>query len=207
MVFTPKNQRPLIGVILAGGQGTRMGGCEKALLDFHGETLLTRGINRIKCQVSSLIINANRQLDDYRSYGLPIVMDQPRYAGMGPMAGIQAALLHAWEANGFQDCWLLTAPCDCPFMPTDLAERLMATAEQTDSLCAVTWDGERMHPTFSLVHSTLLPALTESLEGGKYTLGRWLQESSVVYADFSDHLAAFENINTPEQLRAGTGNL
>lgn len=190
----------IIGVILAGGRGLRMGGCEKALLPFHGKTLLGHTIERLTPQVDRLLINANRELDTYRAFGLEVIPDQEPMTNHGPMAGIDAVMSFIHRLHPNHDCWLLVAPCDGPLLPHDLAKRLLRAATNANFPAAVAWDGARTHPTFGLLHTSLQSSLTHALANGKLKLGQWLQDIPAAQADFSDQPGAFINFNTPEQL-------
>lgn len=177
-----------------------MGGCEKGLLPFHGKTLLGHAIDRLAPQVDRLFINANRELDAYRAYGLDVIHDQEPKTNQGPMAGIEAAMTYTGHRQPKHDCWLLFTPCDSPLLPHDLAKRLLSTAIETNLPAAVVWDGMRIHPTFSLLRTRLHSSLTRALANGELKLGQWLQDIPAARADFSDQPDAFININTPEQL-------
>ena len=190
----------IIGVILAGGRGLRMGGCEKGLLPFHGKTLLGHAIDRLAPQVDQLVINANRELDTYRAFGLEVIHDQEPMSNQGPMAGIDAAMSYIHRLYPKHDCWLLIAPCDSPLLPHDLVKRLLGAATELNLPAAVVWDGVRTHPTFNLLHTSLQSSLTSALTNGELKLGQWLQDIRAVRVDFSDQPDAFINFNTPEQL-------
>lgn len=192
-----------VGVILAGGRGQRMGCCEKGLLPFRGSTLLDHAIERLKPQVDRLVINANRDLGAYRAFGLDVVSDRDPTITQGPMAGIEAAMAYTLHLYPNNPSWVLVAPCDCPFLPVDLANRLREAAMKSSRSAAVAWDGVRIHPTLSLVHTRLQPSLTQALTRGELKLGQWLQDAPAAWADFSDQADAFINFNTPEQLRGG----
>jgi molybdopterin-guanine dinucleotide biosynthesis protein A len=106
----------ITGLLLAGGMGRRMGGRDKWLLDLDGQTMASRVIERLLPQVGRLPINANRNLDTWRAYGLPVVSDQ--IGGFsGPLAGMHAGL------RACSTPWLLTVPCDSPFLPLDLVSQ------------------------------------------------------------------------------------
>src|SRR5687767_9816016 len=105
------------GVILAGGQGSRMGGIDKGLRDFRGRPLVGHAIERLAPQVDELLINANRNPEAYARFGYPVIADEiPGFAG--PLAGFERGLAHA------RGDLVVTAPCDSPFLPADLVERL-----------------------------------------------------------------------------------
>ena len=114
-----KAERPISGVILAGGQGRRMGKVDKGLQPFRGRTLIDCVIERLRPQVAEILINANRNQERYGAYGYRVIADLvPDYAG--PLAGLHSALASASHEL------VLTVPCDSPFMPDDLAARMDA---------------------------------------------------------------------------------
>lgn len=192
----------IVGVILAGGRGLRMGGCEKALLPFRAQTLLGHIIERLTPQVDQLLINANRELSSYQNYGFEVICDQNPSINQGPMAGIEAAMTYTHSLKPNHDRWLLTVPCDGPLLPLDLAKRLLRAAIESHLPAAVAWDGTRIHPTFCLLHTSLHPTLSTALAQGGLKLGQWLRDIPAAHADFSDQVEAFINFNTPEQLAA-----
>src|SRR5436190_8485387 len=137
------------GVILAGGRGSRMGGVDKGLQNFNGMPLALATLLRLQPQVGEAMINANRNLGAYESFGVPVWPDVlPDYAG--PLAGFLTALEHC------ETSWLVTVPCDTPLFPTDLVERLAAAAHAQDADIAMAAareeDGQlRTQPVFSLL--------------------------------------------------------
>jgi molybdopterin molybdotransferase len=195
------------GLILAGGRGTRMGRVDKGLQPFRGATLVAHVLQRLSPQVASVAINANRNLPQYQAAaGAPAMVMPDRIGGFeGPLAGLQ---------TGLQYCpteLLLTAPCDSPFLPADLAERLYAAmqAEDADLAVAVTMEvdehegGEphrQLHPVFSLLKASLLPQLDTYMATGARRMEGWFKSLRVAEVMFDD-AAAFRNINTLEDLK------
>ena len=189
-----KNQ--ITGLILAGGRGTRMGNVDKGLQMLGDEPMVLRVIGRLAPQVGMLMINANRNQERYREFGVPVWPDElDEYPG--PLAGFQAGLRHC------QTPYLLTAPCDSPFLPVNLVERLASALEEqgADLAVAVTGEGEsrQPHPVFCLLKSSLLPHLNEFLRSGKRRIDAWYASLKFVEVQFEDE-AAFRNINTMEEL-------
>jgi len=186
----------ITAVILAGGEGSRMGGIDKGLLELNGQPLIKHVMARIAPQVAQLIISANRNVERYQSYGYPVITDQ--MTDKGPLAGILSALQHC------QSEWLLTIPCDTPRIPTDLVVRLCNAAEQTtqQTLAALytAHDGEQLQPLFSMIHRDLATSLQHYLAAGNRKVARWLVQQGCVAVDFADQPDAFANINTPEML-------
>jgi molybdenum cofactor guanylyltransferase len=181
------------GLILAGGQARRMGGRDKGLLPFAGRPLVAHLLTALSAQVAERLINANRNLADYARYGVPVIPDlHPGFPG--PLAGIAAGMRRA------RHDLLLIVPCDGPYLPADLAVRLREGLLQSGALACVAHDGERLQPTYALLHRSLLDGIEERLERGEHRLKSWLAEVPSEQADFSDQPAAFLNINTPEEL-------
>lgn len=192
---------PVMGVILAGGQASRLGFREKALVELQGRPLVSHVIDRLADQVDGLWLNVNREQARYQRFGLPIIGDAPAFAGMGPLAGIHAAL-ESFERHTPMDGWLAVVACDSPWLPLDLVDRLIAAARATSTSAAVACDGERCHPTFSVLHSSLLASVARQLRRNELAFGRWLADLPAAEADFSDQPGAFANINTAAELEA-----
>lgn len=181
----------ITGVVLAGGRGTRMGGADKGLLSLAGKPLIAHVIARLAPQVATLIISANRNLDAYRQFGLPVLGD--RIADYcGPLAGLHSAI------SVIDTEWLISAPCDTPFVPLDYVSRMRAAIEQ--QAAAVAHDGERLQAGFCLLHRDLLPQLVTALDAREFAVHKFLRTVQAVHIDFSDEAQVFRNINTPEEL-------
>jgi molybdopterin-guanine dinucleotide biosynthesis protein A len=183
----------ITGVILAGGLGRRMGGIDKGLQELRSRPMVQWVIERLAPQVDELLINANQNGERYAIFGYRVVPDQiPDFAG--PLAGLHAALSAATTPL------VATAPCDSPFLPADLINRLQAAlvAEHADLSVARTFD--QAHPVFCLCKRDVLPHLTEFLHSGGRKIDRWYSTLKVVEVAFDDQVAAFENINTREEL-------
>lgn len=182
----------ITGLILAGGMGRRMGGVDKGLLAFDGAPMARRVLERLRPQVGPLLINANRELEEWKRFGLPVVSDE--IGGFsGPLAGVHAGLLAC------RTPWLLTVPCDSPFFPQDLATRLAAAIEIAGCDLAVARCDGRLQPVFALLRRELLPSLDAFLRADGHKIVRWFEQIAFVPVDFDD-AAAFANINTPEDL-------
>ncbi len=184
--------RHITGVVLAGGKGRRMGGCDKGLLSLNGKQMIEHVLQLLAPQVDELLINANRNQEQYAQFGYPVVCDDmDNY--QGPLAGIAAALRHCTSE------YILTVPCDSPLLPTQLAERLYQQAQQTGATITCAHDGIRLQPVFALIHASLLPNLLDYLRSGERKIDRWYQRHSFASVDFSDTLEAFSNINTDQE--------
>ena len=182
----------ITGIVLAGGQGRRMGGVDKGLQVLSGQPMIAHVIARLAPQVYDIVINANQNREAYAAFGHPVVPDAIEgYAG--PLAGLHAGLQAATQAL------VVTAPCDSPFLPEDLVARLAAALGENDLAVAKT--GAQAHPVFALVRRTLLGHLAAYLAGGGRKIDAWYASLKVVEVAFDDEADAFSNINTREELR------
>lgn len=188
----------ITGLILAGGRSTRMGGREKGLQLLGGQTLVSHIIHRLSPQVGQVIINANTCLGDYQGLGLPIASDLIN-GYVGPLAGLHTALTHCSTP------YLLSVPCDCPFLPLDLASRLSQALvlSHADAVYAVTMNEKQTehHPVFCLLKRDTLASLNDYLTGGGRKVLAWIESLHHARVSFDDR-AAFLNINTPDDLLA-----
>ncbi|MDM8545089.1 molybdenum cofactor guanylyltransferase MobA [Candidatus Venteria ishoeyi] len=181
------------GIILAGGQGKRMGGRDKGLVPLAGTPMIAQVIQRLQPQVGNLSINANRNLETYRQWGLPVIADAlPDYPG--PLAGIAASL------QSINTEYALFVPCDSPFLPTDLCVRLWHELQQQQAVLCYAKDSQRQQPLFVLMRTDLVIHLSEYLNNGGRGVQRWYQELAATVCDFSGQTQAFRNINQPADL-------
>jgi molybdopterin-guanine dinucleotide biosynthesis protein A len=195
---SPENE--IGGVILAGGQGRRMGDVDKGLQAFRGYALVEWAIARLKPQVAEILINANQNQDRYEVYGYKVISDLvPDYAG--PLAGLHSAL-----SSASHDL-VLTVPCDSPFLPTDLAQRLYAALRGASADVAVACTGDRAHPVFCLVRRALLAHLSDFLQQGGRKIDAWYADLKFVEVAFDDQPDAFANFNTLAELNAAEKKL
>lgn len=182
-------------VILAGGQGRRMGGVDKGWTRFAGRPLIAHVLSRIQGQAGTVLINANRSLNAYRELGARVIED--REGGFqGPLMGIWSGLSAASTP------WVVVVPCDTPALPMDLVARLRSGIGDGD--IAVAHDGERAHPVVALIRRALVDDLGEALAGGERKIDRWYARHAWCHVDFSDQPAAFANLNSPEDKAALT---
>ena len=193
-----------LGLILAGGQATRMGFDDKGLLSICGKTLTEHTISRIINQVSDIIISANRNLDTYRDYGYNVVEDAFTNF-QGPLAGIASAMEFAntdSQYKGLHDNLLITA-CDMPLFPLDFYQRTCNEVALTkkDGHIHVAHDGKRLQPLCILVPLALHQDVNDYLTSGKKKLDAWILQHDPVIIDYSDKPESFCNINTAEDLK------
>ncbi len=180
------------GVIIAGGRASRMGDGGKALIPLAGKPMIQYVIDALRPQVGELLINANQDLDAYRGLGFPVIPDL-NSDWQGPLAGILAAL------QGASREWLQVAPCDGPFLASDLVPRLHRQMMESKATICIPHDGARLQPLFGLFHHSLAPGIRRFLDKGDRKLNLWLESQQVAVADFSDCPECFANINTPQQ--------
>ncbi len=176
----------IVGLVLAGGLARRMGGVDKGLQLWRGQPLALHVLQALRPQAGRLLVSANRHLDAYAAFGAPVLPDPADLAFAGPLAGMLAGL-----ATLDDDDWLLTAPCDSPHPPPDLAARLLEAARPHGLAYA---HGAREHPTHALLHARLREPLAGYLRDGGRAVLRWMHGRAHGVARFDDE-AAFTNLN------------
>ena len=190
-----RTEEKITGVILAGGRGRRMGSVDKGLQLFKGRKLIEWVIQRLQPQVAEILINSNQNQERYARFGYKVITDLvPDFAG--PLAGFHSALSTATTDL------VLTVPCDSPFLPEDLADRLIPALRAPSVDIAVARTGARAHPVFCLLRRSLLPHLSRYLEQGGRKIDAWYADLNVVEVAFDDQPDAFANFNTLAELNA-----
>jgi molybdopterin-guanine dinucleotide biosynthesis protein A len=183
----------ITGIILAGGMGRRMGGVDKGLVALGSQPMVAHVIARLDPQVDELLINANRNLEEYARYGYRVIPDSMTgYAG--PLAGLQRGLSEA------RNELVATVPCDSPYLPIDLVARLKAAIQTQNTDLAVAVTLGRQQPVFCLCRRTLLPHLTDFLDNGGRKIDTWYASLTVAEVSFDAEADAFMNINTKQEL-------
>ncbi|SEO83153.1 molybdenum cofactor guanylyltransferase [Salinihabitans flavidus] len=191
-----------LGVILAGGLATRMGGGDKGRLDLGGRSILEHVIDRLAPQVAGLALNANGDAGRFDDLGLPVLPDSIE-GFAGPLAGVLAGL--DWAAGQGGEA-IVTAAADTPFFPCDLVPRLLLAAEGCAHplALAATEDetGRIWHqPTFGLWPVALRDDLRAALRGGLRKVVIWTQAHDAGTAVFDTGAGdPFFNVNTPDDL-------
>lgn len=181
--------REITGVVLAGGQGRRLGGIDKGWYRFQGRPLIEHVVTRLETQVPTLLINANRSLEAYRALGFPVIEDR-RPGFEGPLMGIWSALCAA------DTPWVMVVPCDTPSLPDDLVSRLCQGIG--DHAIAVAHDGTRAHPVVALIRRDLADDLEAALAAGERKVARWYARHPCRFVTFAEGSPAFANLNTPQ---------
>jgi len=198
---SPIEPSAVTGLILAGGRGSRMGGADKGLQNFNGMPLALHTLLRLQPQVGEVMINANRNLGAYESFGVPVWPDVlADYAG--PLAGFLTGLERCETA------WLVTVPCDTPLFPLDLVARLANAAQEQDAEIAMAaapeQDGQvHTQPVFCLLRVELLESLVRFTNGGGRKIAAWTSQHKTAVVPFDqaqDDPRAFFNVNTLAEL-------
>lgn len=188
---------PITGIILAGGQGRRMGGADKGLVELEGRPMVQHVIDRFAPQVDALVINANQNVEVYRTLGYPVISDA--VGGFaGPLAGLHAGMSLAHTPL------CATVPCDSPFLPSDLIARLQRGLHDAQAQLAVARTLDQPHPVFCLVERAVLAHLEAFLHGGGRKIDAWYATLRVTEVAFDDEADAFRNINTRDELTAAS---
>lgn len=195
------DKEDITGLILAGGRGSRMGGVDKGMQNFRGLPLALYTLMRLGPQVGTVMVNANRNLAAYESFGVEVWPDViSNYAG--PLAGF---------LTGLERCeteYLVTVPCDTPLFPQDLVARLAEALEREGAeiamAAALEEDGQvRTQPVFSLMKRDVMESLVKFTQGGGRKIDAWTAQHKTVVVPFDregDERSAFFNANTLEEL-------
>lgn len=203
----PLHAEAITAVILAGGRGSRMGGADKGLQNFNGVPLALHTLLRLGPQVGEIMINANRNLAAYESFGVPVWPDS---TGLGEYAGPLAGFMTGLERCGTP--YMLTVPCDTPLFPADLVERMARAFAQEDADFAVAAapeeDGQnnltlRPQPVFCLMHTGMLESLVHFTKNGGRKIDAWTAQHKTVVVPFNqpgDDPHGFFNANTLAEL-------
>ena len=200
---TPLHAEAITGLILAGGRGSRMGGADKGMQNFNGMPLALHTLMRLSPQVGEIMINANRNLAAYESFGVPV---WPDATSLGEYAGPLAGFL-----TGLERCetpYLLTVPCDTPLFPLDLVARMADAMAREDAEIAVAAAREeygqlRPQPVFCLMPTRLLESLLRFTQGGGRKIDAWTAQHKTVVVPFDapgDDARGFFNANTLAEL-------
>ncbi len=182
------------GVILAGGMGRRMQGADKGLVVLQQAEMISWVIDTLRPSVAEVVINANRNLDDYKKYAVQVVPDSID-GYQGPLAGFEAGMSVA------KTQWIYTCPCDSPMQSPLLLPHMFNSVTSNEAEIGVASDGNRTHPVFSLVKTDLLQSLRSYLASGERKIDRWFAQHKLVEVDCSEFKQSFVNINTEEDLK------
>lgn len=184
----------ITAVILAGGRASRLGGVDKGLQLLGEKPLVAHILARLSPQIGSVWLNINRSFEQYHKLFPHISTYQD------DLADFQGAL--SGMLSGFKQIpsdYLLFVPCDSPFLPENLVQKLATSLIINDAQIAYAHDGERPHPTFALIHRSIEPNLENYLATGERRLFQFFSTQKSVAVDFSEQPMAFRNLNTPEE--------
>lgn len=179
-------------LILAGGEGRRMGGCDKGLVLWQGRPLIEHLLAGLTKGYSERLISCNRNLDRYAEYG--IAFSDHRTGFQGPLAGIEAGLQRAAERR------VLVVPCDCPAPPPPLFQRLHQAMKASGNPICFARHGDRNQYLFALLQRECLQSLQDYLATGQRSVRHWYGEQDALAVDFSDFPDSFANYNLPDAL-------
>ncbi len=203
----PIEPQDITGLILAGGRGSRMGGVDKGLQNFNGIPLALHTLMRLGPQVESVMVNANRNLSAYESFGAAVWPDASADFA-GPLSGFLVGLERA------ETPYVLTVPCDTPRLPLDLSKRLAEALVREDADIAMAAAPEtdehgqtqiRTQPVFCLMKIELSESLVKFTHAGGRKIDAWTAQHNTVVVPFDapgDDPLAFANVNTLNELQA-----
>ena len=183
----------ITGAILAGGQARRMQGQDKGLILFKNKPLIEHVIDIFKPQVGKLVINANRNHTKYGQYGLKIIADEFNDY-LGPLAGMASVL------NVIKTPYLVTAPCDCPFLSTELVSYLSQAMTDENADISVAHNGERLQPVFCMLKRSLMTSINQYLDNGNRKIDEWFKGHNMAIADLSNFPDSFKNFNSHQEI-------
>ena len=185
--------RAITGCILAGGRGRRLQGADKGFVTLAGRPLLVHVLSRFRPQVDEVVISANRHMEDYRRHCARVLADATDDHA-GPLAGFAAAMATATTPH------LAITPCDTPFIPSDMVDRLWRALVEKDAEISVVRTGMRLQPVFALLVTDLKDSLLQYLASGGHKVDAWYAGHRVAEVDFGADNEDFMNINTPDDL-------
>ncbi len=187
------NEEQTVGaVILAGGLARRMGGQDKGLVEVAGKPMVKYALDTVAPLVDSLVINANRNIEAYAQWGVPVIRDSLA-DHQGPLAGLSAAL------DAMSSDYILMCPCDSPFLQSGLVTALLSACVEADADIAVPHDGQRLQPVFCVVNRRVQSSLNTFLDEGERKIDRWFEHHNVSRVDATEFTQSFLNVNTEEE--------
>ena len=178
-------------IILAGGEGKRVGGVDKGLIEYKNRPLIEHVINAIEPQIDELVISANRNIARYKNYSDKVISDNSQHY-LGPLAGINAALPHCRHEH------VLVVPCDTPFLPGDIITQFLSRRD--DAQLYIAESNKKMQPVM-LLHKTLLNSLRHSLDNNERRLMFWVKSQQPEIIKFAD-ATAFKSFNHSDDFAA-----
>ena len=189
-----RQQNKVTGVVLAGGLARRMQQQDKGLVLYRRRSMVEYALAAMSAVADHVLINANRNLERYQSFGYPVISDHNDQFD-GPLAGVLAAITTASTEI------LLVMPCDSPLVQPMHLQKLLDALADNEAEVAVAFDGERLHPVFLALKTDLKESLERYLASGQRKIDRWLLQHQWVRVDFSREPDVFFNINTLDELQ------
>jgi len=200
------NEHKITALLLSGGAGTRLGGCDKGLENHLGKPLIEHVISRISGQADEIIICINRNHEHYSKYGYKVILDegndQLNLNYQGPLAGITSALRFVIkQQTDFSNHSLLISSCDTPRIPLDYASKLHLSMNDKKATSAVVFDGSRKQNLHCLIKSSAWSSLLDFYDNGGRAMHLWHKKNGSIEVDYSDQAALFSNLNTADLLK------
>ena len=182
-------------LVLAGGQARRMGGQDKGLVELQGKPMIQHIVEQISSQCGALVINANRNHEQYEKPGYPVISDELEDY-QGPLAGMLAGL------KAVQTRWMITLPTDGPFVESNYVEKMTGAIESSGNQIAVAQGQDRLQPVYVLLDRNLAPKLEDYLANGERKIDRWYDTVGYTSVPWPDTSKMFINVNSPDDLDA-----
>ena len=183
------------GVVLAGGLARRMNKQDKGLVVYHNKPMVAYSVEAMSKVANTVLINANRNQQEYAQFGYKVIADQTDTFD-GPLAGVLSGMLNA------KTDIVCVMPCDSPLIKAEHLQSLLTALTENKVNIAVAFDGERMHPVFLALKTSLKDSLEKYLVAGNRKIDLWLQQHQLIKVDFSQNAEVFLNINTLDELEA-----
>lgn len=193
-----RKYKDVAAVILAGGKGRRVGGKDKGLILLNGKPLVKHVLDAIAPQVDSLVISANRNIEQYQAFSYPVIQDR-KQGSYGPLAGIDAAFAATDKP------YLLCVPCDSPFLPSNLLSLLYEALQASRYPMVIATDAQRQHPVINLMKRSVHEDIQDRLEQGDLRLMKWIEATGYASVDFSAQPLLLSNLNSPEDIALHSG--
>ena len=187
------DRNKITGLVLCGGEGRRMGGVDKPLVNLNGQPIVSWVVERVMPQVGQILICCNRHRETYESYAPTCVDDIP--GNFGPLAGIHAGLARCKSDYAF------VCPGDTPLLSAHLVTALADALEQDGRPAAIAHDGNQAQPLFLLLRCASAASIESYVQAGKRKVLGWVQSMDPAVVDFSEEAESFTNVNTRADLK------
>lgn len=183
-------------IVLSGGQGRRMGYQDKGLVLLNNKPLVSYAINKLSPQVEQIVVSANRHLDQYRTFGFPVISDLSEYPEMGPLAGIYSASRQLTDDIDY----VQIVPCDTPFLPEDLVKIMHDALREHKVDITIAASSEKNHPSILHCKRSVLDSILPLLKDGSDLSLRAFIKQHASYTVMFDTEDYFINFNDPAVL-------